>query len=116
MGIKNMAKKRAPMLVVAVAIAFPTAAISIRQMICIERSFVLDDVHVTMMEKTNVANWFDLVSKSVPFVSVLYVIFVYRGRCYIPKQAPSATAYRCCHTLTCLRWQGRSTGTSGSAG
>lgn len=66
MGIKNMAKKRAPMLVVAVAMAFPTAATSIRQMMCIERSFVLDDVHVTSMDKRNVANCLDLVSNAIP--------------------------------------------------
>lgn len=54
--MRNMAKKRAPMFVVPVAIAFPTAATSIRQTICIDRSFVLDDVQVTNMETRNVAN------------------------------------------------------------
>lgn len=55
-GMRNMAKKRAPMLVVPVAIAFPTAAISIRQTMWIDRSFVLDDVQVTKTETRNVAN------------------------------------------------------------
>lgn len=55
-GMRNMAKKRAPMFVVPVAIAFPTAATSIRQTMWIDRSFVLDDVQVTKMETRNVAN------------------------------------------------------------
>lgn len=55
-GIKNMAKKRAPILVVAVAIAFPTTATSIKQMIWMERSPVRADVHVTKIETRNVAN------------------------------------------------------------
>lgn len=58
MGIRNMAKKRAPTLVVAVAMALPTAAMSMRQMMWIERSFVRADVHVTRMETRKVANWF----------------------------------------------------------
>lgn len=44
------------MLVVPVAIAFPTAAISIRQTMWIDLSFVLDDVQVTKTETRNVAN------------------------------------------------------------
>lgn len=55
-GMRNIAKKRAPTLVVPVAIAFPTAAISIRQTMWIDRSFVLDDVQVTKTETRNVAN------------------------------------------------------------
>lgn len=55
-GMRNMAKKRAPTLVVPVAMAFPTAATSIRQTMWIDRSFVLDDVQVTKMETRNVAN------------------------------------------------------------
>lgn len=43
-GIKNIAKKRGPVLVVPVAIAFPTAETIIRQMIWIDRSPVRPDV------------------------------------------------------------------------
>lgn len=56
MGIRNMAKKRAPTLVVAVAMALPKAATSIRQMMWMDRSLVLADVHVTRTETRNVAN------------------------------------------------------------
>lgn len=63
MGMRNMAKKRAPMFVVPVAIAFPTAATSIRQTMWIDLSFVLDDVQVTKMETRNVANLGGVVSK-----------------------------------------------------
>lgn len=56
MGIRNMAKKRAPMLVVAVAMALPTAARSIRQMMWMERSRVRAEVHVTRIEERKVAN------------------------------------------------------------
>lgn len=55
-GIRNMAKKRAPRLVVAVAIALPIAAISMRTMIWIERSLVLEAVNVTATEVRKVAN------------------------------------------------------------
>lgn len=54
--MRNIAKKRAPMFVVPVAIAFPTAATSIRHTMWIDRSFVLDDVQVTKIETKNVAN------------------------------------------------------------
>lgn len=56
MGIKNMAKKRAPTAVLPVAMALPTAATSMRHMICSERSLVLADVHVTQTETRKVAN------------------------------------------------------------
>lgn len=56
MGIRNMAKNRAPRLVVAVAMAFPIAATSIRTMMWIERSFVLEAVKVTMTDVRKVAN------------------------------------------------------------
>lgn len=55
-GMRNIAKKRAPMFVVPVAMAFPTAATSIKQIMWIDRSFVLDDVQVTHTETRNVAN------------------------------------------------------------
>jgi hypothetical protein len=42
MGMRNIAKKRAPMDVVAVAIALPIAAMSIKAAIWRERSLVLD--------------------------------------------------------------------------
>lgn len=56
MGMRNIAKKRAPMFFVPVAMAFPTAATSMRHMMWIDRSFVLDDVQVTKIETKNVAN------------------------------------------------------------
>lgn len=56
MGIKNMAKNRAPLTVDPVAIAFPTAARVIRAAICSDRSFVLAEVSVTQTEMRNVAN------------------------------------------------------------
>ncbi len=56
MGIRNMAKKRGPILVVAVKMAFPKDATSIRVIICPERSFVFADVHVTKTERRKVAN------------------------------------------------------------
>lgn len=62
-GMRNMAKKRAPMFVVPVAIAFPTAATSIKQTMWIDLSLVLDDVQVTKMETRNVANLGGFVSK-----------------------------------------------------
>lgn len=56
-GMRNMAKNRGPRDVVPVAIAFPTAARSIRPMICRERSSNRADVHVTVIETSNVANY-----------------------------------------------------------
>lgn len=56
-GMRNMAKKRAPKDVVPVAMAFPTAATSIRPIICSDRSSKRADVHVTVIETTNVANY-----------------------------------------------------------
>jgi hypothetical protein len=52
-----MAKNRAPVFVVAVATALPMAERHIRHMMCIDRSFVFDDVHVTQTETRNVANY-----------------------------------------------------------
>jgi len=60
MGIRNMAKKRAPRLVLAVAMAFPTTATIMSPKMCSERSFVLADVHVTQTEMRKVANYFHL--------------------------------------------------------
>ena len=54
--MRNMAKKRAPVTVVPVAIALPTAANSSKQMMCSERSLVFDDEYVTQMEIRKVAN------------------------------------------------------------
>lgn len=56
MGIRNMAKNRAPMFSVAVAIALPTSATNMRQMMWIDRSLVLADVQVTRTDTRNVAN------------------------------------------------------------
>jgi hypothetical protein len=56
MGMRNMAKNLGPTAVVPVAIAFPTAAISIRQMMWIERSLVLAEVNVTRIVVKKVAN------------------------------------------------------------
>lgn len=55
-GIRNMAKKRAPRLVVPVAMALPIAATSIRTMMWIERSLLLEAVKVTMTDVRKVAN------------------------------------------------------------
>lgn len=84
MGIKNMAKKRALMFVVAVAMAFPTAATSIRQIMCMERSPVLDDVHVTSILKRNVANCLDLVSNTVLLDSSVPVSVTF----HVPRPVP----------------------------
>jgi hypothetical protein len=52
-----MAKYRAPRTVVPVAIAFPMADTIIKPIMCKERSFVFEDVHVTTMETRKVANY-----------------------------------------------------------
>lgn len=52
---RNMAKNLAPMLVVTVQMIPPTTLTIIKQMICILRSFVLPDVHVTSSEIKKVA-------------------------------------------------------------
>jgi hypothetical protein len=57
MGMRNMAKKRAPTTVVAAAIAFPIAATSMRQIICSDLSFVLAELNVTQTERRKVANY-----------------------------------------------------------
>ena len=56
MGIKNMAKKRGPVDVVAVAMTLPRQASSIRQMMCRERSPVRLEVKVTTSETRKVPN------------------------------------------------------------
>lgn len=55
-GMRNMAKKRAPMLVLPAAIAFPTAAIIMRQKMWMERSWVLEAVKFTTTDVRKVAN------------------------------------------------------------
>lgn len=55
-GIRNIAKKRGPVFVVPVAIAFPTAETTIKQMIWSDRSPVRPEVYVTIREMTKVAN------------------------------------------------------------
>lgn len=55
-GMRNMAKKRAPTFVVAVAMALPTTATSIRHTMWMERSPVRADVQVTKMETRKVTN------------------------------------------------------------
>lgn len=57
MGIKNIAKNRAPIAVEPVAIAFPTAATSMRHIICIDLSLVLAELKVTQIEMRKVANY-----------------------------------------------------------
>lgn len=57
MGMRNMAKNRAPTTVVPAAIAFPTAATSMRHIICIDLSFVLAELNVTQTDRRNVANY-----------------------------------------------------------
>ena len=57
MGIRNMAKKRGPREVVAVQMALPTAARSIRPMMCRDRSPNRADVQVTQIETNRVANY-----------------------------------------------------------
>lgn len=72
MGMRNMAKKRAPNDVAPVAMALPTAARSISPMICRDRSSKRADVHVTVIETTNVANYQPtkgVVSKPIPSVT-----------------------------------------------
>lgn len=56
MGIRNMAKKRAPVAVVPVAMALPMAARTMRAAMCSERSLVLAELSVTQTEMRNVAN------------------------------------------------------------
>jgi hypothetical protein len=56
-GMRNMAKKRAPTTVVPAAIAFPTAASSMRQTMCKDLSFVFAELNVTQMERRKVANY-----------------------------------------------------------
>lgn len=56
MGIRNMAKKRAPMTVVPAAMALPMAATSMRQMMCSDLSFVLAELNVTHIERRKVTN------------------------------------------------------------
>lgn len=56
-GMRNMAKNRAPTLVVAVAMALPIAAMIMRPMMWRERSPVLEEVYVTRIETRKVANW-----------------------------------------------------------
>ena len=65
MGIKNMAKKRAPSDVDPVAIAFPTAATSINPKMCSDRSLVLELVQVTQTDTKKVPNHTGAVSHSV---------------------------------------------------
>lgn len=57
MGMRNMAKKRGPVDVVAVAMALPMTATTMRPMMCRERSPVLEDDQVTTTETRNVANY-----------------------------------------------------------
>lgn len=56
MGIRNMAKKRAPSAVVPVAMAFPIVATSIKLKMCRERSPLREEVYVTRTETRKVAN------------------------------------------------------------
>lgn len=65
MGMRNMAKKRAPTFVVAVAMALPTTATSIRHTMWIARSPVRADVHVTKMETRKVANYHGIIRPCV---------------------------------------------------
>ena len=64
-GIKNMAKKRGPVFVVPVAIAFPIADTVIKQMIWMLRSPVRPEVYVTSREMRNVANQTGTVKRRV---------------------------------------------------
>jgi hypothetical protein len=65
MGIRNMAKKRAPRTVVPVAMALPMAAISIRTKMCSERSLVLAELKVTATDTRKVPNQTGTVSQRV---------------------------------------------------
>lgn len=56
MGMRNIAKKRAPTAVVPVAMALPTAATIMRQIIWMDLSLTLADVHVTQTDNRKVAN------------------------------------------------------------
>jgi hypothetical protein len=73
-GIKNIAKKRGPVFVVPVAMAFPTADTTIKQMIWMLRSPVRPEVYVTSREMRNVANQTGTVRRRVsmcPYPRVL---------------------------------------------
>lgn len=56
MGIRNMAKKRGPTDVAAVAMTLPAQATHMRQMMWRDRSLNLADVQVTQTERRKVAN------------------------------------------------------------
>ena len=56
-GMRNMAKNRAPTTVVPAAMAFPTAAKSMRQTMCKDLSFVLAELNVTQIDRRKVANY-----------------------------------------------------------
>lgn len=86
MGMRNIAKKRAPRFVVPVATAFPTAARSIRPMICRDRSWNRADVQVTQIDTSKVAN---CISEEI-IISVGILNIGVRGFHWsnIPKQEP----------------------------
>lgn len=55
-GIRNIAKNRAPVDVAPVAMALPTADTHMRHMMWMDLSLVLDEVNVTHTDVRNVAN------------------------------------------------------------
>ena len=65
MGMRNMAKKRAPRTFDPVAMAFPAAERSMRPKMCSDRSLVFDEVNVTQTEIKKVANHTGAVNQSV---------------------------------------------------
>lgn len=105
MGIKNIAKKRAPRFVVPVAMAFPAAATSIRTMIWIDRSFVFEAVKVTMTDVRKVANHTMIyLLERLPDHTVQWT-----------HQEPSTIKSQYCRIPRSPQWRGRNTETSGTA-
>lgn len=70
MGMRNIAKKRAGTLSVAVAMMLPTTDMSIRQAMWIDRSAVLPEVYVTNKDTRKVANQTGAVMRRV--LTLLY--------------------------------------------